>query len=113
MRVERDIAGIVLPFAAGVVLATCTGHAISMCPHLTITIVYIVILGSAAFLLHPIHRSCSSASVRSVIGICLCFCGILYMLIIPPNISATVKNSPADIADTLSDFPYRLQNIFL
>lgn len=77
MRVERDIAGIALPFAAGVVLTTCTGHAISMCPHLTITIVYIVILGSAAFLLHPIHRSCSSASVRSVIGICLCFCGIL------------------------------------
>ena len=77
MRVERDIAGIALPFAAGVVLATCTGHAISMCPHLTITIVYIVILGSAAFLLHPIHRSCSSASVRSIIGICLCFCGIL------------------------------------
>ena len=77
MRVERDIAGIALPFAAGVVLTTCTGHATSMYPHLTITIVYVVILGSAAFLLHPIHRSCSSASVRSVIGICLCFCGIL------------------------------------
>ena len=77
MRVERDIAGIALPFAAGVVLTTCTGHATSMCPHLTITIVYIVILGSVAFLLHPIHRSCSSASVRSVIVICLCFCGIL------------------------------------
>ena len=77
MRVERDIAGIALPFAAGVVLTTWPGHAVSTLPHLTITIIYLVILGSIAFLLHPFHRSCSSTSVRSVIGICLCFCGIL------------------------------------
>lgn len=75
--VERDIAGISLPFAAGVVLTAWLGHSFCTHPMLTVTAVQAAIIGSAAFLMHPVHRSFSSGSLRLIIGICLCFCGVL------------------------------------
>lgn len=75
--VERDIAGISLPFAAGVILTAWFGHILCTHPFPAVTAVHAAILGSAAFLMHPFHRSCSSRTLRMVICICLCSCGIL------------------------------------
>ena len=77
MRAERDIAGISLPFAAGVALTAWAGHLTCLHPVLSITVIFSAIAASVAFLSHPIHSSVSSSHIRTVICICLGFCGIL------------------------------------
>ena len=77
MRAERDIAGISLPFAAGVALTAWAGHLICLHPYISITVIFSAIAVSTAFLSHPIHRSVPSAHMRTVICVCLGFCGIL------------------------------------
>lgn len=77
MRAERDIAGISLPFAAGVALTAWAGHLICLHPHISLTFILSAIVLSVAFLSHPIHRSVPPAYMRIVICICLGFCGIL------------------------------------
>lgn len=77
MRVERDIAGIALPFAAGVALTAWAGHLICLHPHISLTIIFSAIAASALFLFHPVHLSASAPCLRTVICICLGFCGIL------------------------------------
>ena len=77
MRAERDIAGISLPFAAGVALTAWAGHLICLHPYISLTVIFSSIAVSTAFLSHPIHRSVPSAHIRTVICVCLGFCGIL------------------------------------
>lgn len=77
MTVERDIAGIALPFAAGVALTAWTGNFICANPHLWSTLAIIIVLVSSACLLHPFHHTVSSLTIHAVIGICLASCGIL------------------------------------
>lgn len=77
MRAERDIAGISLPFAAGVALTAWAGHLICLHPHISLTIIFSAIAASALFLFHPVHLSASAPCLRTVICICLGFCGIL------------------------------------
>ena len=77
MRAERDIAGISLPFAAGVALTAWAGHLICLHPYISLTVIFSAIAVSTAFLSHPIHRSVPSAHMRTVICVCLGFCGIL------------------------------------
>ena len=77
MRAERDIAGISLPFAAGVALTAWAGHLICLHPYISLTVIFSAIAVSTAFLSHPIHRSVASAHMRTVICVCLGFCGIL------------------------------------
>lgn len=77
MRAERDIAGISLPFAAGVALTAWAGHLICLNPYISLTVIFSAIAVSTAFLSHPIHRSVPSAHMRTVICVCLGFCGIL------------------------------------
>ncbi len=77
MRAERDIAGISLPFTAGVALTAWAGHLICLHPYISLTVIFSAIAVSTAFLSHPIHRSVPSAHMRTVICVCLGFCGIL------------------------------------
>lgn len=77
MRVERDIAGIALPFAAGVALAAWSGAFVCARPHLWAALFISILLTSSVYLLHPVHRTASDLSVRSAICLCLASCGIL------------------------------------
>ena len=77
MRVERDIAGIALPFAAGIALTAWSGPLIFASPSLWSAFFISILLATSAYLLHPVHRTASDLSVRSAICLCLASCGIL------------------------------------
>lgn len=77
MRVERDIAGIALPFAAGIALTAWSGPLICASPSLWSAFFISILLASSAYLLHPVHRTASDLSVRSATYLCLASCGIL------------------------------------
>lgn len=77
MRVERDIAGIALPFAAGVALTAWSGAFICARPGLWSVLVISILLASSSYLLHPARRAASAIAVRSAICLCLASCGLL------------------------------------
>lgn len=77
MKVERDLAGITLPFTAGTAAVLWFGHVFCTRFHLSSTLAFSAVLCSAAVLLHHRHISLSSAALRIVIGICMAACGII------------------------------------
>lgn len=77
MEAERDIAGITLPFAAGVAAVVFSGGISCARPDISSMAAYLTILISAVFLMHPVHRRFTSAHVRLATGTCLMACGVL------------------------------------
>lgn len=77
MEVERDIAGIALPFAAGVAASAFSGGLICSHPHLSASLASLILLSTFCLLMHPCHRNLSSASLRPAICLCLSACGIM------------------------------------
>lgn len=77
MEAERDIAGIALPFAAGVAATVFSGGLICTGPHVPAAAASLILLSSSAVLLHPCRKAFPAAVLRLVIGLCLLSCGIL------------------------------------
>ena len=77
MKVERDLAGIVLPFTTGTASVLWFGHVFCARLHLSSAIAFSAVLCSAAFLLHHRHTASSSAVLKPVIGICMAACGFI------------------------------------
>ena len=76
MKVEREISGVALPFAAGVALSAWTGHLLHIRPCISAGLAMAIILASTGFLLFNNHRQISSGLSWSAICICLISCGI-------------------------------------
>lgn len=77
MEVERDIAGIALPFAAGVATAIFTRGFSCISAHVSAVPACLTMLSSAIFLMHPCHKTYPSGILRLAIAFCLASCGIL------------------------------------
>ena len=77
MEVERDIAGIALPFAAGVATAIFTRGFSCINAHASAVPACLTMLSSVIFLMHPCHKTFPSGILRLAIAFCLASCGIL------------------------------------
>ena len=73
MEVERDIAGLAIPFTAGV------GSAFLLVPQSPVSaaLVLAVILSGLILLMHPIHVRISDSYVRLTVGVLMTFVGVL------------------------------------
>ena len=77
MEVERDLAGISLPFAAGVAAVIFSGGILLVRPGLTSISAYAIVLVAVCLLLHPVHHRFKPAHIRVMTGLCLMACGVL------------------------------------
>ena len=77
MRVERDIAGITLPFVVGVGLTLYAGHSSLIRSGWSAALAFSIITAAALFLLHPCHRHASRLTIRTSAALCLAACGAL------------------------------------
>lgn len=75
MDVERDLAGIALPFAAGVAIIVLGSSLFHFGLPLYSGLPCLIILSSIAILLHPAHQAIPSSLLRFTIGSCLVCCG--------------------------------------
>lgn len=76
MRVERDLAGITLPFAAGVGTVMLTGLAAHIGPRVSASLTFSIITVITLFLLHPCHRSAAPLALKILTSICMASCGV-------------------------------------
>ena len=77
MEVERDIAGITIPFVAGVAAVIFSGGILLVRPGLTSISAYAIVLVAVCLLLHPVHHRFKPAHIRVMTGLCLMACGVL------------------------------------
>ncbi len=77
MRVERDIAGITLPFVVGVGLTLYAGHSSLIRSGWSAALAFSIITAAVLFLLHPCHRHASRLTLRTSAALCLAACGAL------------------------------------
>ncbi len=77
MEAERDLAGIALPFAAGVAAVAFYGGLFHTVPQLCLGVAYSCIIMTSALLLHPTHNALAPNKIRLAICLCLACCGLL------------------------------------
>lgn len=77
MKVARDIAGMALPFAAGVAAAVWAGKIICFRPLFYSVAASAVFLGSFLLLIRPDRFTFRSATLRTIVFILMASCGIL------------------------------------
>ena len=77
MRVERDLAGITIPFVIGVGVTILSWHATNTLPGHTAALPAAIIIAATAYLLHPCHHSSPPFRLRFIIGFYMTSCGIL------------------------------------
>ena len=80
MKVEREIAGITVPFAVGVAFTSWYGHSILSFHSLFSTLALLAASVLALVLLHPGHRSLRPLDIKIIASLCMAFCGILCVL---------------------------------
>ena len=77
MKVERDIAGMALPFAAGVAASVWAGEIICFQPLFSSATASLTLLCSFLLLVHPNRRNFDPITLQTVIFILFVSCGIL------------------------------------
>ena len=77
MEAERDLAGIALPFAAGVAAVAFYGGLFHTVQQLCLGVAYSCIIMTSALLLHPTHNALAPNKIRLAICLCLACCGLL------------------------------------
>ncbi len=76
MEVEREMAEITLPFAAGVAAVVFFKSPYCDISHIPTGLAYLVTLATTILLLHPLHKTFSPAVLRTIIITSLVSCGI-------------------------------------
>ena len=76
MKVEREIAGITLPFIIGIAASAYAEALFHTIPHWSATSALYITLLNALFLLHPMHRCSGDSTIRCVIFIMMAACGV-------------------------------------
>lgn len=92
MKVERDIAGMTLPFAVGTATVVWAGGTLCSRPFFSSIAASLVILGTCVLLCSPNHRKLDPFTVRTIIAAAFASCGILCgirAVLIPTGISST------------------------
>ena len=80
MKVEREISGVALPFAAGVVLSVWSGHLLCTRPYISAGLICSFIITSVAFLLFSYRKPVSSDILKIAMCTGLVSCGSLCVL---------------------------------
>ena len=80
MKVEREIAGITLPFVAGVALMSWYGRSICPYPGLSSALAFSITSVLTLLLLHPSCRQFPTRNLKLIIGLCMAFCGMSCVL---------------------------------
>ncbi len=97
MKVEREIAGIAVPFAAGVAFMSWYGNFILPCQALASALTFLIIAALVITLLHPNHKSFTSLKIRIMAGLCMVLCGIL--CVITSDITSVGRTIPGSIME--------------
>lgn len=80
MKVEREIAGITLPFVIGVAYTSWYGSVICTHPYLSSALVFSIISVLVTLLMHPSCRHFQTRNLKFIIGLCMAICGISCVL---------------------------------
>ena len=80
MEVERDMAMVALPFAAGVAIIVSWSSLLHSVPSMLSVLSCLIILSSIVILSHPVHRIIPPAYMRLTISLCLVSCGMFCAL---------------------------------
>lgn len=80
MKVEREIAGIIVPFIAGVAFMSWYGCQAIPCRFACSALSFLLISIPTAFLLHPGHRNLAPLVLWIMTGLCMASCGTLCAL---------------------------------
>lgn len=99
MKVEKEIAGITLPFVAGVAFMSWYGCSACQCPGLSSALTFTMISLLTLTLLHPSSRHISARNTKLMIGLCMAFCGMSCVL--TSDILAIGQNSSGSIIGSI------------
>lgn len=106
MTVEREIAGITLPFVAGIAVQAYAQTPFTPSSHWSATLSLSITLLMIICMLHPIHRTWSSRTARNIISLMFFTCGIFISSassFIHPDTPGRLISFASDAGQSMSD----------